>query len=84
MRPNGPRCWPGNPGKKFQQRTLPRSILSNYPHNITLLDLEVDVAERPDVFGIAFGCPVVGLADLEIRILLAEDIGNPEAADVVG
>ena len=46
-------------------------------------DFEVDIAQRPDVFGGAFGGTVVGLADLEIRIFLPEDVGDPEAADVV-
>ena len=49
-----------------------------------MLDLEVDIAEGPDVFGGAFGGTVVGFADFEIRVLFAEDVGDPEAADIVG
>ena len=48
-----------------------------------MVDLEVDIAERPDVFGGTLRGTVVGLTDLEVRVLLAEDVGDPEATDVV-
>ena len=35
------------------------------------------------VFGGAFGGTVVGLADLEVWVLFAEDVGDPETTDVV-
>ena len=38
---------------------------------LTLLDFEVDIAQGPDVVGGAFGGSVVGLADLEVWVLVA-------------
>ena len=69
--------------EELQQGALAGTVLADDADDVALLDLEVDVAEGPDVFGGAFGGTVVGLADLEIRILLAEDVGDPETADVV-
>jgi len=74
----------GDAGEEFEQSRFAGAVLTDDADDIALLDLEIDVAERPDVLGVAFGGTVVGLADLEIRVLLAEDVGDPEAADIVG
>ena len=74
----------GDAGEEFEQSRFAGAVLTDDADDIALLDLEIDVAKRPDVFGVAFGGTVVGLADLEIRVFLAEDVGDPEAADIVG
>jgi len=33
---------------------------------------------------ILLSCTIVGFADLEVGVILAEDVGDPEATDVVG
>ena len=73
----------GYSGKEFQEGRFAGTVLADDADDVALLDLEVDIAERPDVLGVAFGGTVVGLADFEIRVLLAEDVGDPEAADIV-
>ena len=70
-------------GEELEKCRLTGTVLADDADDVALLDLEVDVAEGPDVFGGAFGGTIVGLADLEIRVLLAEDVGDPEATDVV-
>ena len=73
----------GYSGKEFQEGRFAGTVLTDDADDVALLDLEVDVAERPDVVGVAFGGTIVGLADLEVGVLFAEDVGDPEAADVV-
>ena len=73
----------GDTGKELKQSGFACTVLADDADDVALLNLEVDIAERPDVLGVAFGGTVVGLADLEIRVLLAEDVGDPEAADIV-
>ena len=51
---------------------------------LALLDLEVDIAEGPDVVGGAFGGSVVRFANFEVWIFFAKNIRYPEATDVVG
>ena len=69
--------------QEFQEGRFAGAVLADDADDVALLDLEVDVAERPDILGVAFGGTVVGLADLKVRVLLAEDVGDPEAADIV-
>ena len=73
----------GDAGEEFQEGRFAGTVLTDDADDVALLDLEVDVAERPDVVRITFGGTVVGLADLEIRVLFMENIGYPEAADIV-
>ena len=73
----------GDAGEEFEQSRFAGAVLADDADDVALLDLEVDVAERPDVLGVALGGTVVGLADLEIRVLFAENVGDPEAADIV-
>ena len=73
----------GDAAQEFQEGRFAGAVLTDDADDIALLDLEVDIAQRPDVVRCALGGTVVGLADLEIRVLFAEDIGDPEAADVV-
>ena len=70
-------------GKELQEGRFSGAVLADDANDVALLDLEVDIAQRPDVLGVALGGTVVGLADLEIWVLFAEDVGDPEAADVV-
>ncbi len=69
--------------KELEQRTLTGTVLTNDTYYITLLDIEIDIAQRPDILGRASGGTVIGFTDFEVRVLLAKDIGNPEAADIV-
>ena len=70
-------------GEELEEGGFTGTVLADDADDVALLDLEVDVAQRPDVVGVALRSTVVGLADLEIRVLFAEDVGDPEAADVV-
>ena len=79
----GPRCRSRHPAQQFEQSGFAGAVLADDANDVALLDLEIDVAQRPDVLGVALGGTVVGLADLEIWVLFAEDVGDPEAADVV-
>ena len=74
----------GDAAQQFQKGRFAGAVLADDTNDVALLDLEVDVAERPDVVRGALRGTIVGLADLEIRVLLAEDVGDPEAADIVG
>lgn len=73
----------GDAGEEFQEGRFASTVLADDADDIALLDIEGDIAERPDVLGVALAGAVVGLADLEIRVLFAEDVGDPEAADIV-
>ena len=73
----------GDAGEEFEQSGFAGAVLADDADDVALLDLEVDIPQRPDIVRVAFGGTIVGLADLEIRILFAEDVGDPEAADVV-
>ena len=66
-------------GEELEEGGFTGTVLADDADDVALLHFEVDVAERPDVFGGALGGTVVGLAYLEIRVLFAEDVGDPEA-----
>ena len=83
MGTDGTGGWACDAAQEFQEGRFAGTVLANDAYDVALLDLEVDIAERPDVVRGALGGTVVGLADLEIRILFAEDVGDPEAADIV-
>ena len=69
--------------EEFEQGTLASAVLADDADYVALLDLEVDIAERPDVVGVGFRGAVVDRADLEVGILAAEDGGLPPAVEVV-
>lgn len=69
--------------EEFQQGGLAGAVLADNANDISLLDLEVDIAERPDVVGVGFGGAVVDRADLEVGVILAQDGGLPPAVEVV-
>ena len=48
-----------------------------------MLNLEVDVAKRPDVFGGTLGGTIVGFADLQVRIFVMQDIRDPESPNIM-
>ena len=73
----------GDAAQEFQEGRFAGAVLADDADYIALLDLEVDIAERPYVLGVALRGTVVSLADLEIRVLFAEDVGDPEAADIM-
>ena len=75
--------WAGDAAEEFEECRFTGTVLADDADDVALLDLEVDVAECPDVFGIPLRGTVVGFADLEVRVLFAEDVGDPEATDVV-
>ena len=69
--------------QQFQQCRFAGTVLADDADDVALLHLEIDVTESPDVFGVTLRSTVIGFADLEIGILFAEDVGYPEAADIV-
>ena len=69
--------------EEFQQGTLAGAVLADDAYDVALLDLEVDIAERPDIVGVGFLGAVVDRADLEVRVLLAQDGGLPPAVEIV-
>ena len=71
-------------GQEFQEGRLAGAVAADDPDDVALLDLEVDVAQRPDVVARSLGRAVVRLADLEVGVLAAQDLRLPEAVEVVG
>ena len=71
-------------GQKFQERALPRPIFADDADHIALLNLEVYVPESPDILTAAGFCPVIGFADLQIRVLFLEDGCLPPPVEVMG
>ena len=69
--------------KEFQQGTLAGAVLADDADDVALLDLEVDIAERPDIVGVGFRGAVVDRADLQVGVLAAEDGGLPPAVEVM-
>lgn len=74
--------WRSDLREDLKQRALARAILADDAHDIALLDLEVDILERPDEIGICMLGAVIDLSDLQIRIFLAAD-GGPPAVQVL-
>ena len=70
-------------GKEFEEGRFAGTVLADDADDVALIDLEVDVAEGPDVFGGALRGTVVRLPDLEIRVLFAEDVGDPKSSYVM-
>ena len=70
-------------GEEFEQCALAGTILTDDTDDVTLLDLEIDVTECPDIVRGALGGTIVSLTYLQVRVFLMEDVGDPEAADVV-
>ena len=67
--------------EELQERRFAGAVLADDADDIALLDLEVDIAERPDVVGVGFLGAVVDRADLQVRVLAAEDGGLPPGDD---
>ena len=76
-------CGGGDLAKEFQKGGLAGAVLADDAHHIALLDLEVDIAERPDIVGVGFRGAVVDRTDLEVGVFLAQDGGLPPAVEVV-
>ena len=49
--------------EELQQRTLAGTVLADDADHIALLDLEIDVAQRPDVFGVAACRSIIGFTN---------------------
>ena len=69
--------------EELEEGTLAGAVLTDDADNVALLDLEVDIAERPDVVGVGFGGAVVDRADLEVWVFLAQDSGLSPAVEVM-
>ena len=67
----------GDLTEEFQQGGLAGAVLADDADHVALLDLEVDIAERPDVVGVGFLGAVVDRTDLEVGVFLAQDGGLP-------
>ena len=83
MCPNGPSGRTCDAAQQFEERRFAGTVLADDADDVALLDLEVDVAEGPDVVGVAFGGTVVGFADLEVWVLFAKNIRYPKSAYIV-
>ena len=70
--------------EELQQGALASTILSDDAYDIALLNGEVDVLECPYVLAVALPRPVVGVADLQVRIVLTQHIHCPPPVKVVG
>ena len=73
----------GDLTQEFQQGTFAGAVLADDAYHIALLDLEVDIAQRPDVVGVGFLGTVIDRTDLEVGILAAQDGSLPPAVEVV-
>ena len=73
----------GDAGEEFKKCRFAGTVLADDTDDIALLDLEVDIAKRPDVVRVTLRGTVVGLADFEIRVLFAEDVGDPKSSYVM-
>ena len=73
-----------DPGEELEQRGLSGSILADNTDDFPLKHVEVDILESPDIVRTTLGGTVVGLAYLEIGILMMQHLGLPPAVQVVG
>ena len=69
--------------EELEQGGLAGAVLADDAHHVALLDLEVDIAERPDIVGVGFLGAVVDRTDLEVGVFAAQDGGLPPAVEVV-
>ena len=69
--------------KKEALSGLEKGLVLATCHIMTNEEEEVDVAEGPDVLGVALAGTVVGFSDLEVGVLLAEDIRYPKSSYVM-
>ena len=69
--------------EELEQGGLAGAVLADDADNVALLDLEVDIAERPDVVGVGLRGAVVDRADLQVGVLAAQDGGLPPAVEVM-
>ena len=70
-------------GEELEECRLSGTVLADDADDVALLDLEINISQCPDVFGGAFRGTVVGLTDLEVGVLLAEDVGDPKSSYVM-
>ena len=73
----------GDTAEEFQQGALTSTVLADDADNVALLDREIDVFQRPDIVAMASVGTVVGLANLQVGIFLAEHVHGPPAVEVV-
>ena len=59
----------GDTAQQFKKCRFAGTVLTDDADDIALLDLEVDIAERPDVVGVAFGGSIISLPYFQIGIL---------------
>ena len=69
--------------EELQERRFASAVLADDADDVALLDLEVDIAERPDIVGVGLRGAVVDRADLQVGVLAAEDGGLPPAVEVM-
>ena len=69
------RC--GDMAEKLEQSGFTGAILTYNAYHVTLLHLEIDVLQCPDIIGMSLGAAIVYLANLKIWILSAKDGGLP-------
>ena len=69
--------------EELQERRLAGTIAADDADHIALLNLEVDVLERPDAFARALARAIVGLSNLQVWIFTAKNFRLPKAIEVV-
>ena len=74
----------GNLTEEFEQGALAGAVLADDTYYIALLDLEIDIAQRPDILAVGFLRTVVDGTDFQIGVFAAEDTGLPPTVEVVG
>ena len=80
---DGARGWRRYLGENLQQRALACTVSPDDTHHITLLHLEADVFQCPNVVAFTFGISVVGFSDGEKRVFFPKHFHRPPAVQVV-
>ena len=81
---NGSDCRTGHLREKLQESTLSGTIFPNNTHNIPLLNFEVNITQRPNVFLIPrSGRPVIDRTYQEVWVFLLQDGCLPPTVKVV-
>ena len=70
-------------GQQLQERALSGAVLADDAHDIPLLNLEINIPKRPDIFTAAGFRTVIGLPDLQIGIFFLQDGHLPPSIDVM-
>ena len=89
QRANTSSCLDGSQGgscnsrQEFKQSTFPGTILTDDTYNVTLLNLKVNVPQRPNIFTVGFLGTIVYRSYCQIRIFFTKYAHCPPTFQVV-